>query len=107
VYLVLADSSRRESEIDAVERPREAAWISASLRAEGRAVEPETAERMLELHRLYRTAPPPDEPIEEPPPTVGPDEEGRTPDEGAIGPDDGQQPQPASVLGDDPDVKRD
>jgi hypothetical protein len=61
VYLVLADSTRRESEIDEAERPVEAAWLSAALRAEGRIVDPETAERILELHRLYRSAPPPDD----------------------------------------------
>ena len=35
VWLVVMDSRRRESEIDAVERPREAAWLSAVLARTG------------------------------------------------------------------------
>ncbi len=64
VYLVLADASRRESEVTSEEQPREATWIATTLRAEGVALEPETAERILELHRLYLSAPPPDDPDE-------------------------------------------
>ncbi|HVL52761.1 MAG TPA: hypothetical protein VM344_00705, partial [Vitreimonas sp.] len=62
VYLVLADASRRESELTAEERPLEATWIAATLRAEGIPMDPSTAERVLELHREYLAAPPPDEP---------------------------------------------
>jgi hypothetical protein len=60
VWLVIMDSRRRESEIDAVERPREAAWISAVMAEDGYDVSPETAEQLLLLHRLYLDAPPPD-----------------------------------------------
>jgi hypothetical protein len=60
VWLVIMDSRRRESEVDSVERPREAAWLSAVLREDGHDVTPEAAERMLELHRAYLDAPPPD-----------------------------------------------
>jgi hypothetical protein len=62
VYLVLADSSRHESEVAAEELPREATWIALTLRSEGTPLEPEVAERVLELHRLYLSAPPPDDP---------------------------------------------
>jgi len=62
VWLVVMDSRRRESEIDAVELPREAAWISAVMREDGDEVSPEVAERLLLLHRAYLDAPPPDAP---------------------------------------------
>jgi hypothetical protein len=54
------DSRRRESEIDAVELPREAAWLSAVMTEDGDPVSPEVAERLLLLHRAYLDAPPPD-----------------------------------------------
>jgi hypothetical protein len=60
VWLVVMDSRRRESEIDAVELPREAAWLSAVMTEDGEHVSPETAERLLLLHRAYLDAPPPD-----------------------------------------------
>ena len=60
VWLVVMDSRRRESEIDAVELPREAAWLSAVMTEDGDEVSPETAERLLLLHRAYLDAPPPD-----------------------------------------------
>jgi hypothetical protein len=65
VWLVVMDSRRRESEIDAVELPREAAWLSAVMREDGDDVSPEVAERLLLLHRAYLDAPPPDAPTED------------------------------------------
>jgi hypothetical protein len=65
VWLVMMDSGRRETDIDAVELPREAAWLSAVLAEEGHQVSPETAEELLLLHRAYVGAPPPD-PVEAP-----------------------------------------
>jgi len=62
VWLVVMDSRRRESEVDAIELPREAAWLSAVMREDGDEVSPETAERLLLLHRAYLDAPPPDAP---------------------------------------------
>ena len=76
VWLVVMDSRRRETEIDAAERPREAAWLSVVMTEDGFDVSPEAAERLLLLHRAYLGAPPPDE-IEEddstqsPPPSAG------------------------------------
>ena len=57
VWLVVMDSRRRESEIDAAELPREAAWLSAVMSEDCDEVSPEVAER---LHRAYLDAPPPD-----------------------------------------------
>lgn len=65
VWLVVMDSRRRETEIDATERPREAAWLSSALHEEGFEVSPEAADRLLLLHREYLDAPPPDE-VEDP-----------------------------------------
>ena len=61
VWLVVMDSRRREVDVDATERPREAAWLSAVMSEDGYEVSPEAAERLLELHRAYLEAPPPDE----------------------------------------------
>ena len=61
VWFVLADQRRREVDIDAEERTREALWLSASLADEGREITPETVERVLALHRSYLEAPPPDD----------------------------------------------
>jgi hypothetical protein len=60
VWLVVMDSRRREAEVDAIERPREAAWLSSALRDDGFDVSPEAVERALVLHRIYLEAPPPD-----------------------------------------------
>lgn len=81
VWLVVMDSRRRESEVDAVERPREAAWLSLVMAEDGFDVSPEAAERLLLLHRAYLGAPPPDEieddelqdgePVQSAPPSTG------------------------------------
>jgi hypothetical protein len=60
VWLVLMDSRRREADIDAEERPREAAWLSVVMAEDGFDVSPEAAERLLLLHRAYLGAVPPD-----------------------------------------------
>lgn len=59
-WVVMMDARRRETEIDALERPREAAWLSAILAEDGYEVSPEAAEQLLLLHRAYLDAPPPD-----------------------------------------------
>jgi hypothetical protein len=66
VWLVVVDSRRRDAEVDAVERPREALWLSAVLREDGYEVSPEAADRLLLLHRAYLDAPPPDAERDEP-----------------------------------------
>jgi hypothetical protein len=65
VWVVVMDSRRREVDIDETERPREALWLSEMLADEGRDVSPDTAERLLVLHRTYLESPPPDEPPDE------------------------------------------
>ena len=65
VSFVVADQRRREVDVDEKERAREALWLSSTLADEGYEVSPDTAERMLALHRTYLEAPPPDA---EPPP---------------------------------------
>lgn len=62
VWLVLADSNRRESEIAEEELPMEAAWIAVTMRDAGQPIEPEVTEQVLRLHRLYLASLPPDEP---------------------------------------------
>ena len=49
VWFVVADSRRRDADIEADERPREAIWL-------------------LELHRVYLESPPPDDPAPQVPP---------------------------------------
>lgn len=76
VWLVVMDSRRRETDVDADERPREAAWLSAVMEEDGFDVSPQAAERLLLLHRAYLGAPPPDEIDEDdraqsPPPSTG------------------------------------
>jgi hypothetical protein len=66
-WLVMMDSRRRETEIDAVEVPREAAWLAAVMAEDGYEVSPDTAEQLLLLHRAYLGAPPPDPIIEDEP----------------------------------------
>jgi hypothetical protein len=53
----VVDSKRREVDVDDAERPREAAWLAATMVDEGYDVTPDTAERLLELHRRYLEAP--------------------------------------------------
>ena len=64
VWLVLADSSRREADIEARELPAEAAWIAEAMADQGRPIDQSDAEEVLRLHRAYLAGPPPDEPKE-------------------------------------------
>jgi hypothetical protein len=69
VWLILADSHRRESEISQAELPAEAAWIAATMDEAGQPIDADTAERVLVLHRAYLASLPPDDL------TVDPDDE--------------------------------
>ena len=62
VWLVLADSRRRESEIDEQELAGEAIWLAAAMTEDGSPVSADTAERLLRLHRTYLGGLPPDGP---------------------------------------------
>lgn len=68
VWFVVADSRRRDADIEAEERPREALWLASVLAREGRPVNPETVDRLLELHGVYLESPPPDDPVPQEPP---------------------------------------
>jgi hypothetical protein len=63
VWLVLADSARRDADLEDEEIPMEAAWIAAALRDEGDEIDPRIADRVLRLHRAYLAGPPPDGPL--------------------------------------------
>lgn len=70
-WLVLAETRRREQDLEDDELPDEAAWIEARIAEEGEAVPIEMIERVVQLHRAYLEVVPrsewPDEdwPVEE------------------------------------------
>jgi hypothetical protein len=72
-WLVLADASRREVDIEERELGSEARWIADELAASGRSIEDERVLDVLRLHRAYRGAAPPDE-VDEPRPEPDADE---------------------------------
>jgi hypothetical protein len=53
VWLILGDWSRREEEVGEAERARESEWIAESMRDEGAAIDPATAEEVLRRHRVW------------------------------------------------------
>jgi hypothetical protein len=61
VWLVLADSGRREADVEAHELPAEAAWIADAMADQGRPIDQSDAEEVLRLHRTYLAGPPPDD----------------------------------------------
>ena len=69
-WLVMSETSRRDSDVEEAEQRGEARWIATTLSAAGRDVEPERVEEILRLHREYLAAPPPDDPIVEPSPAA-------------------------------------
>jgi hypothetical protein len=71
-WLVLADSSRREVDIDDRELDAESRWIADGLADLQRPLDDERVLDVLRLHRAYRAAAPPDE-IEEPWPSTDAD----------------------------------
>jgi hypothetical protein len=52
-WLVLAETRRREQDLEDEELPDEAAWIEERIAEEGGAVPIETIERVVQLHRAY------------------------------------------------------
>jgi hypothetical protein len=64
-WLVLADSSRREVDIDEREMEAESRWVADTLGDSGRVADEEMVLDVLRLHRAYRAAAPPDE-VDEP-----------------------------------------
>jgi hypothetical protein len=65
-WLVLADTRRREQDLEDDELPHEAAWLEARMAEEGRPLPAETLERVIQLHRAYLASTPSDEPSEDP-----------------------------------------
>jgi hypothetical protein len=65
-WLVMADLTRRDEDIDAAERAGEARWIATILTDSGHPVAPDRVEEVLRLHGDYLTAPPPDDPSAQP-----------------------------------------
>ncbi|HEX5825065.1 MAG TPA: hypothetical protein VFY18_11460 [Candidatus Limnocylindrales bacterium] len=65
-WLVLADSSRREVDIEDRELDAESHWIADGLAELHRPLDDERVLDVLRLHRAYRAAAPPDD-VEEPP----------------------------------------
>lgn len=70
VWFVLADSRRRDVDIDALERSHEAEWLASELDIEGFDISADAAERMLELHSRYLDSTPPAD--------LGPDDDPET-----------------------------
>jgi hypothetical protein len=65
VWLVVADSRRREVDESESEREGEARWIAEAMTDAGRPVDPDDVLDILRLHAAYLAAPPPDEPFDD------------------------------------------
>jgi len=62
VWLVVADSRRREADVGELEREGEAQWITATMLDAGRTVGEADVLDILHLHAAYLAAAPPDVP---------------------------------------------
>jgi len=62
-WLVMADLTRRDADVDAAEQAGEARWIATILTDSGKPIGPDRVEEVLRLHRDYLAAPPPDDPV--------------------------------------------
>ena len=60
-WLVLADSSRREADIEEREMDAESRWIAEMLADSSRPIDDDRVVEVLRLHRAYRSAAPPDD----------------------------------------------
>jgi len=90
VWLVLADSNRREADVEARELPAEAAWIAEAMADQGRPIDQSDAEEVLRLHRAYLAGPPPDEP-DEPEEPEEPNEPDMPDERGGVVPPDAEE----------------
>ena len=66
VWLVVADSRRREVDVEEAEREGEARWIAEAMADAGRPTDDRDVLDILRLHAAYLAAAPPDEPLDEP-----------------------------------------
>lgn len=64
-WLVLAETRRREQDIEDAELPEEAVWIEARMAEEGAPADIETIERVIQLHRAYLGVVPPGEALDD------------------------------------------
>ena len=64
-WLVLADTRRREQDLEDDELTTEAVWLEARLAEEGRPMSAGTLEHVVRLHRAYLSIEPPDEVLDE------------------------------------------
>lgn len=65
VWLVVADSRRREVDVSEAERDGEARWIAEAMADAGRRVDDGDVLDILRLHAAYLAAAPPDEAFDE------------------------------------------
>jgi hypothetical protein len=61
-WLVMAESTRTDADLTETEQRGEALWIASVLTSSGRPTEDASVEEILQLHREYLAAPPPDDP---------------------------------------------
>ena len=61
-WLVMAESTRRDADLTEKEQRGEARWIASVLTSTGRPTEGADVDEILQLHRQYLAAPPPDDP---------------------------------------------
>ena len=66
VWLVVADSRRREVDVQDAEREGEARWIAEAMTDAGRPTDDRDVLDILRLHAAYLAAAPPDEAFDEP-----------------------------------------
>ena len=64
-WLVLAETRRREQDLEDDELPEEAAWLEARLTEEGHPVPFDTIERVVQLHREYLAVVSPSDGVDE------------------------------------------
>ena len=88
-WLVLAETRRREQDLEEADLADEAVWLEERLAEEGRPLSPDMIERVVQLHREYLAVVPPSDEADEWLPTRPP---GRARMPG--GPPGGKEPRP-------------
>ena len=64
-WLVLAETRRREQDLEEADLADESVWLEERLAEEGRALSPDTIERVIRLHREYLAVVPPSDGADE------------------------------------------
>ena len=98
-WLVMAETRRREQDLEDDELPEEAEWLEARLAEEGRPLPVDAIERVVQLHRAYLAIVPPTDgpdewPVEEHVPGAEEPRRAVDWDEAPIGSPDGRRPEP-------------